>query len=100
MLPVLYASTGDLLEIVAWECEGTESPWGFRAESIDGIPEVSGSQFRKITRRNGVMVALQPGETCIVLKSVARNHPAIDPIFIVLIRGMQLGVYTRFLKKI
>jgi hypothetical protein len=88
---------GDLLTAEVWECEGVEHPWGFRMEVLDGLQDLSGSQFRRLTRRPSVKVVLAPGEVCVGLRMHMRDHPTIDSFCEVLVRGMKLGVHTRFL---
>jgi hypothetical protein len=89
---------GDLLTVTHWDCEGIEMPWGFHLSVIQGLGEISSARFRSLMRRPGIKVALEPGETCVAFRLYLRDHPSIDAVCEVLIRGTKLGVPVRFLK--
>jgi hypothetical protein len=97
MLAIENIIAGDLLTVQSWECEGVERPWGFHLDVLEGLTELSGVQFRRLTRRASSRVVLTPGETCIALQLRLQEHPTVDTFCEVLIRGTKLGVHTRFL---
>ena len=94
----ITASPGDLLVIEEYDCEGTEAPWGFRIEALDGVTDISGADFRRRVRSPRNRVHLTRGETCLVVAVAGVAHPAIDAYCIVLARGAKIGVHTRFLR--
>lgn len=89
-----------MLHLVEYNCEGIEDPWGFPLEVVDSLPKhetVSGSAFRSKSRRG--RVKLERGEIAIALNRMSLGHPAIDPFYVVLVRGQKLCVYPRFLSR-
>jgi len=84
----------------AYDCEGIEEPWGFPLEILEGMQQheaVSGSTFRSKTRRE--KIKLSRGDIAIALKRVSLEHPSIDVFYVVLVRGMKICVYPRFLSR-
>ena len=93
-------ASGEMLCLTEYNCEGIEEPWGFPLEIVEGLPQhevVSGSTFRSKTRRGKIKLAR--GDIAIALNRVSLRHPSIDAFYVVLVRGMKVCVYPRFLSR-
>jgi len=93
--------TGEMLRLIHYNCEGVEPPWGFHVDLAEDLlrrESMSSSQFRERTRR--ARVGLKEGDIAVSIKRFGISHATIDDFYVVLVDGMKLCVYTRFLSRI
>ena len=93
--------TGEMLRLVHYNCEGVEKPWGFPVEVAEDLARresVSSSQFRDRTRRS--RIKLNEGDIAVSIRRMGLIHPTIDDFYVVLVSGMKICVYPRFLSRI